>query len=546
MVLSLVSLLVFPPLNSDVRSEVVFPGIVLVPRATGLAQPVQVTNAGDGSGTLFVVEQGGRIRTIRNGSPDPAPFLDIASRVRAGGEQGLLGLAFSPGYAANGRFYVNYTRAPDGATVVARYTAGGNPRVADPASEEIVLVVPQPFENHNGGQIAFGPDGFLYIGMGDGGSGGDPQNNAQNPATLLGKMLRIDVESGTSPYAIPPSNPFAGSTGAREEIWASGLRNPWRFSFDRLTGDLYIGDVGQNSFEEIDFQPADSRGGENYGWRIMEGNQCFGGPGCDTTGLVLPVAVYDHTQGCSVTGGSVSRGTAHPRMAGIYFFGDFCSGTVFGLAREGATWHSAPLLDTTLSISSFGEDEAGNLFVTDYAGGTVHQIVSENGAPAPPAPVFPADGQAGLPATVVFRWNPSVDPDGDPVSYLFFLDTDPSFAGTVPAPVSGPPGGASSTAGSGIPSAIPAAGLVLAGILGSRKRIASAAALMILSAGLLASSLTGCGGSGSGGSLPPQTGSVTHEVSGLAPSTVYFWKVAADDGTARSESATLRFSTAPP
>lgn len=544
-VAAFVSLLLFPPARAHGQTDAIFPRISLVTQATGLAQPVQVTHAGDGSGILFVVEQGGRIRTIRNGSPDAAPFLDIASRVLAGGERGLLGLAFSPGYATNGRFYVNYTRNPDGATVVARYSATGNPRLADPASEEVLLVIAQPFANHNGGQIAFGPDGLLYIGMGDGGSGGDPQNNAQNPATLLGKMLRIDVESGAFPYAIPPSNPFAGTGGTRGEIWASGLRNPWRFSFDRLTGDLYIGDVGQASFEEVDFQPAGSGGGENYGWNVTEGNQCFGGSACDTARLVPPVAVYDHSQGCSVTGGTVYRGDAHPRMQGIYFYGDFCSGQIFGLAREGVTWQSAPLLDTTLSISSFGEDEAGNLYVADYAGGAVHRIVAENAAPTAPVLVSPADGQAGLPGTVVFRWNPSVDPDGDPVSYLFFLDTDPSFAGTIPVPVPGPAGGSPSTAGSGIPAPLPAAVLALAAIFGNRKRIAASAAVLVLAAGLLASTVPGCGGSG-GGQAPAATGGVTHEVSGLAPDTDYYWKVAAEDGTTQAESTARSFSTGAP
>lgn len=536
--------LLFAPALAEGQTETLFPRISLIARATGLAQPVQVTHAGDGSGILFAVEQGGRIRSIRDGSPDAAPFLDIASRVVAGGEQGLLGLAFSPAYATTGRFYVNYTRISDGATVLARYRATGNPRVADPASEEVLLVIPQPFPNHNGGQIAFGPDGFLYIGMGDGGSGGDPQNNAQNPSTLLGKILRIDVEPGAFPYAIPPSNPFAGTGGVRGEIWALGLRNPWRFSFDRLTGDLYIGDVGQNSFEEIDFQPSGSRGGENYGWNILEGSQCFGGGACDTTGLVPPVAAYDHSQGCSVTGGTVYRGADHPAMTGIYFFGDFCSGRIFGLAREGAAWRSTALLDTPISISSFGEDEAGNLLVTDYAGGAVHQIVSENAAPAAPLLLSPPDGQAGLTTTVVFRWSPSADPDGDPVSYLFFLGTDPSFAGTVPVPVPGPAGRTSSASGSGIPTLLPAAGLLLAGIFGNRKRIASYAAVLALSAGLLSFSLPGCGGGG--GSMAPPAVDVTHEVSGLAPSTVYFWKVAADDGTAQAESAARSFSTAPP
>jgi len=259
---------------------------------------VQVTNARDGSGNLYVVEQGGRIRLVKKGTLQAASFLDVSGRVLSGGEQGLLGLVFPPGYATKRYFYVNYTRTPDGSTVIARYRVTVDPDVADPASEEILLVIPQPFANHNGGQIAFGPDGFFYIGMGDGGSGGDPDNNAQNPASLLGKMLRIDVESGPFPYAIPPSNPFVQAAGFRGEIWALGLRNPWRFSFDRQTGDLYVGDVGQGSFEEVDFQPAGSPGGENYGWRIMEGAHCFGDPACSQVGLALPVAEYDQGQGC--------------------------------------------------------------------------------------------------------------------------------------------------------------------------------------------------------------------------------------------------------
>ncbi|HZW36419.1 MAG TPA: PQQ-dependent sugar dehydrogenase, partial [Candidatus Deferrimicrobiaceae bacterium] len=234
------------------------PQIALVERFSGLSSPLGVTHAGDNTGRLYIVEQAGRIRLIDNGTLMAAPFLDISARVLSGGEQGLLGLAFPPNFAATSHFYVDYTRTPDGSTVIARYLVTGNADVADPNSETVLLTIPQPFANHNGGQLAFGPDGFLYIGMGDGGSGGDPDNNAQNPASLLGKMLRIDVESPPDPglaYAIPTNNPFLDNASFREEIWALGLRNPWRFSFDRLTGDLYIGDVGQNLFEEVDFQP---------------------------------------------------------------------------------------------------------------------------------------------------------------------------------------------------------------------------------------------------------------------------------------------------
>ena len=336
---------------------------------------MQVTHAGDGSALLYVVELGGRIRTIRNGSVEAAPFLDISGRVLAGGEQGLLGLAFPPGYAANGRFYVNFTRNPDGATVVARYRATGAPRIADPSSEEVLLVISQPESNHNGGQIAFGPDGYLYIGM-----------------------------------------------------------------------------------------------------------------------------------------------------------------------RDGPSWRSETLLTVPLSISSFGEDEAGDLYVTDYAGGAVHRIVAENNPPEVPLLVFPVDGQTGLPATVEFRWNASVDPDGDPVTYLFFLDTDPSFAGTVPVPVS--PAGTASAAGSVLPFMLPAAGLALSGTTRRSGQVRMALALLLLLAILPVFAVPGCGGGG--GTPGPGAQVVAHPVSGLAPGTVYFWKVAADDGTDSTESATGSFSTGTP
>ena len=314
----------------------------------------------------------------------PAPFLDLASlnppRLVAGGEQGLLSVAFPPGFAAKRYFYVDYTRSPDGATVVARYRVSvGDANVADPASEEVILTIPQPFANHNGGQLAFGPDGYLYIGMGDGGSGGDPLNNGQSPGTLLGKLLRIDVESGTVPYGVPPDNPFVGVAGFRPEIWALGVRNPWRFSFDRLTGDLYIGDVGKGTFEEIDFQPAGNPGGQNYGWNIMEGDRCYppGTVGCNRTGLALPVFVYDHSLGCSVTGGHVYRGSAIPSLQGVYLFGDLCSTRIWGIRKNGAAWDNAVLADsTTLTITTFGEDESGNVYVANYANGELLKILS--------------------------------------------------------------------------------------------------------------------------------------------------------------------------
>ena len=361
-----------------------WPRISLVVVAGGFAQPVHVTHAGDGSGRIFVVEQGGRIRILDNGVVRPVPFLDLASlnppRLVAGGEQGLLSVAFPPGLPPKRHFYVNYTRTPDGATVVARYgVSAGDANVADPASEEVILTIPQPFANHNGGQLAFGPDGYLYIGMGDGGSGGDPFQVAQNPDNVLGKLLRIDVESGEVPYGIPPTNPFLGRTGYRPEIWALGLRNPWRFSFDRGTGDLYIGDVGQDTFEEIDFQPAGDPGGRNYGWNIMEGDSCYppGTVGCNRTGLALPVFVYDHSLGCSVTGGHVYRGSAIPSLQGVYLFGDLCSTRIWGIRKNGAAWDNALLADNTgLTITSFGEDESGNVYVVNYANGDLLKILS--------------------------------------------------------------------------------------------------------------------------------------------------------------------------
>ena len=357
------------------------PQIALVPRITGLTEPLGITHAGDNTGRLFVVEQAGRIRVVDNGALLPTPFLDISANVLSGGERGLLGLAFPPAYVMTGRFYVNYTRIPDGATVIARYLVTADPNVADPSSEVILLTIAQPASNHNGGQLGFGPDGLLYIGMGDGGGAGDQFMNAQNPASLLGKILRIDVESGAVPYAIPPSNPFVDNAAYRGEIWALGLRNPWRFSFDRQTGDLFIGDVGQGSYEEVDFQPAGSPGGQNYGWNIMEGAHCFGPMGCNQAGFALPVAEYGHGQGCSITGGFVYRGQAHPALFGTYVYADYCSGRFWGLTRNGAAWQNTLLLVEPHSIASFGEDEAGNLYAADHApgvaaGGVVYEITA--------------------------------------------------------------------------------------------------------------------------------------------------------------------------
>jgi glucose/arabinose dehydrogenase len=340
--------------------------VQLRPVLTDLDQPLHVAHAGDGSGRLFIVEQAGVIRILREGRLLPSPFLDIRQRVIAGGEMGLLSVAFHPRYAANGRFFVNYT-SPEGGlkTVIAEYRVSrGNPNVADP-TERILLEIAQPFRNHNGGLNLFGPDGMLYIGMGDGGSAGDPMNNGQRLDTLLGKMLRIDVDGGT-PYRSPPDNPFVGRAGARPEIWAYGLRNPWRFSFDRATGRLHAGDVGQNALEEVDLI---ERGG-NYGWSIMEGSRCYRTSNCSTTGLRPPIAEYPHADGCSITGGLVYRGSRVRELVGRYLFGDYCSGRVWALAEStGGRWSMSPVLQTSLGISSFGEDQDGDAYVVDLRGG---------------------------------------------------------------------------------------------------------------------------------------------------------------------------------
>lgn len=346
------------------------PALTLNPVVGGFVQPINITHAGDGSGRLFVTERGGVVRIVRNGVAATTPFLDLSALVQStDAEQGLLGIAFPPSFAERGNFYVHYTGLGGvGDTVMARYTVGAVADLADPASGVTLLSAVQPFVNHNGGQLAFGPDGMLYIGLGDGGAGGDPLANAQNPGSLLGKILRLDVESTTG-VLIPPDNPFAN------EVWTLGLRNPWRFSFDRATGDLYIGDVGESQFEEIDFQPFGAVGGQNYGWNVMEGLHCFTDPSCDGSTFTLPVAEYAHGAGdCSVTGGFVYRGAQYPSLQGIYFYGDFCSGRIWGLRRVGAAWENQLLLDSSLLISSFGEDEAGNLYVADLAGGAIYKI----------------------------------------------------------------------------------------------------------------------------------------------------------------------------
>ncbi len=372
--------------------------IRLLQIASGLTNPVDIQNAKDGTFRLFFVEQRGVIRVFRNGQLASAPFLDIAARIASGGERGLLGLAFPPEFARKQYFYVNYTNR-QGNTVISRFPVTGNPDVADPSSEQILLTVTQPFANHNGGQLQFGPDGFLYIGLGDGGSANDPQGNGQNRRALLGKMLRVDVESDRAQMTAAPGNPFANDSSYDPRIWAVGLRNPWRYSFDRGTGDLWIGDVGQNRLEEIDVQPASSRGGENYGWVVMEGNECVRA-GCDRTGFVLPVQVYGRSEGASVTGGYVYRGRRFPDLTGLYFYADYTNGRIWALRRDGDRYANSLALASGLAISSFGEDEDGEVYLADHTGGRIYQIASTSALAAPrfsdTSVGNAASGQAGL------------------------------------------------------------------------------------------------------------------------------------------------------
>lgn len=342
----------------------------LVEVASGFQRPLYVTGAGDDSGRLFVVSQYGQIYIVQDGAPLEQPFLDIQPRITsAGNEQGLLGLAFHPDYEENGTFYVNYSEAGTGNTVVARYSVSAdNPNTADPDSEVRLLYVEQPYPNHNGGHLQFGPDGYLYIGLGDGGSQGDPQLNGQNPSTLLGSILRIDVDGG-DPYGIPADNPFADGANGAPEVWLYGVRNPWRYSFDRETGDLYVGDVGQNQYEEVSFIPA-GVGGANLGWNLYEGLHPYSGVPAPAD-VVMPFTEYSHAQGISITGGYVYRGSLAPALQGIYLYADFGSGRIWYAFRDDSgTWVSDVLVGSTgEAISSFGEDDAGELYLTSFNGG---------------------------------------------------------------------------------------------------------------------------------------------------------------------------------
>jgi len=408
------------------------PAITLTPLGANgvVSAPLHVAVPHDGTGRLFVVSQEGVIKIYENGAYHATPFLDITSLVTYEDEQGLLSMDFDPDYASNGFFYVYYVDnlTTPGSVTIARYTvSAGNPNVADPASAQIVLVIPNPFDDtHRGGRLEFGPDGYLYAGIGDSGGVGDPDNRAQDTGSLFGKLLRIDVhgtgavpcgQSDPMPYAIPPSNPFVGVSGACEEIWAYGFRNPWRFSFDRSTDDLFIADVGEEQWEEIDFQPASGTGGENYGWRLMEGDHCFNPPtGCDDGSLVHPILEYAHTERCAVIGGFRYRGTLIPDLAGMYVYGDLCTGEVFGASLSGGTWSSQVLKDTTYVLSGFGEDDAGELYLTNLAGLVYRLETTPYPSPAlsalAPSPILAGDPGvtliatgSGFSAESVVRWN---------------------------------------------------------------------------------------------------------------------------------------------
>jgi glucose/arabinose dehydrogenase len=366
-----------PSTCSDGEPVTGTPALTLRPVASGFASPLDLRAPPGDKTRLFVVERGGRIRIVKNGQVAPTPFLDVSGRISSGGERGLLGLAFHPRYSENGRFFVNYTD-PNGDTHISEFhVSSGDPDVADIGSEKVLLRVDQPFANHNGGGLAFGSDGMLYAGLGDGGSGGDPLGNGQNLATRLGKLLRLDVDGAS---LVPRDNPFAGRAGAAPEIWAYGLRNPWRFSFDAATGDLYVGDVGQDLYEEIDVEASPRHGGQNYGWNVMEGTHCYNAASCSTAGLTMPVLDYGHDAGCSVTGGVVYRGCRMPGYADTYFYGDYCSAFVrsFRLQNGAVTdprdWTNT-LGSGLSSISSFGVDAEGEVYILDLKNGTVNKVV---------------------------------------------------------------------------------------------------------------------------------------------------------------------------
>ncbi len=373
--------------QSDPSERIAAPRLNLKPAAVGLKLPVQVTHAGDGSGRIFVLEQGGRIRVIKDGVINELPFLDISQRVSCCNERGLVGLAFPPTYPAQPHFYVGYTNA-EGTTTISRFITGDDPDRADHGSEEVLLTIDQPTIMHNGGHMAFGPrDGFLYIGSGDGGKPYDREFRGLQTDTLLGKILRIDVESDAKPYAIPADNPFIEDESYHPEIWALGLRNPWGFAFDPLTGDLFTPDTGDAKREEVNFQPAESRGGENYGWSIVEGTNCYWheSVACSAEGVTFPVAEYSHLRGCAVVGGAVYRGDRIPELQGYFIFADFCTGEIYGVKQldpqpaqaDRPAWQSALLASAAVPISGIGQDEEGNVYAIGYQDGVLYLLAQE-------------------------------------------------------------------------------------------------------------------------------------------------------------------------
>ncbi len=396
--------------------------------ASGFDGPVALENAGDDR--MFVVEQDGVIR-VRQSDGTVSTFLDISGPVNSNSnERGLLGLAFHPDYAQNGEFYVNYTRS-GGATRISRFNVSSDENIADENSEEVILEIDQPYNNHNGGDIQFGPDGYLYIGMGDGGSANDPDNFAQNTQSLLGKMLRIDID-GASPYEVPSNNPFISDGNVLDEIWAIGLRNPWRYSFDAETGDLWIGDVGQTNLEEIDFQPSSSAGGENYGWRCYEGNNPFNTVGCGpASDFVDAVFEYSHAGGnCSVTGGFVYRGSMQPELVGNYFCVDYCSGNFWSVYMNAGVWESEMVLQAgQFGWSTFGQDVNNELFVVNQDG-NIYRIVD---ACAGFSPTFTVNGDVlSAPAGSDYQWflNGQIIPGANGQTYTITETGDYSLAMT--------------------------------------------------------------------------------------------------------------------
>jgi glucose/arabinose dehydrogenase len=404
------------------------PNVRFVELVSGLNQPLFITNASDGSGRLFIIQRVGQILIYKNGALLPTPFLNIQSIVNSSAsEQGLLALAFPPNYETNGWFYTVHTDQNKSIILSSFRRSSTNPDQADPTSRVNLLTIPKLETNHNGGTLAFGPDGYLYWSTGDGGGAGDPDNNGQNLDSLLGKILRLDVSAASS-YSIPATNPFYNNSNpsVRKEIWAYGLRNPWRFSFDRLMGDIFIADVGQGRREEVNFQLANSKGGENYGWRVMEGSLCYSpSMNCNQNGKVLPVAEYDHGVGCSITGGPVYRGTKYPHMNGYYFYGDFCSGVIYTLYNDPASgWRSALAADTSYTISTFGEDEQGELYVADYSTGKIYRIVSM----LPPAKVTLVSPSGEITDTQpMFSWNEATaNSQNDPAAWYYVWVNGPS------------------------------------------------------------------------------------------------------------------------